>query len=239
MSNNLKNLKAFKLLIIEDDKTILSVYLNTLKIFFSEVYSADDGQTGYELYEDLRPNIILIDLILPDTNGFKIIEQIRAKDTKTPIVVLSGMSDTETLLKAANSHIDGYLIKPIILEELIIKLVFALRRAHILDTSIKFKNGTEINFDTREIIHEKSKHLLGKKEQQLLELFITNNNKILSKEDIIDYIWPIESVTESALKNLLSRFRSKVGEDIIISHKNIGWKLNTELLMDESTSILS
>lgn len=234
MKGNIKNLKAFKILIIEDDKNILNMYFNTLKIFFSEVYSANDGKSGFELYEDQRPDIILLDLILPDTSGFNIIEQIRAKDAKTPIVVLSGMSDANTLLKAANSHIDGYLIKPIILEELVIKLVFALRRLHIQESSIKFKNGTEINFETREIIHQNTRHLLGKKEQQLLELFLTNHAKVISKEDIIDSIWPIESVTESALKNLLCRFRSKVGEDLIISHKNIGWQLNTELLMEES-----
>lgn len=230
MEYNYLDLKQLTILFIEDDVTLLKKYTETLKIFFSEVFCAFSGKNGFELYEDKRPNIILLDLSLPDIDGFSIIKKIRENDCKTPIIILSGHSDVETLLTAANSKIDGYLVKPIILEELLVKLLNALRRNGHKVSCIKFKNGIEVNFDTKEIISKENQTVLRAKEQQLLELFIENRNKVLTKEEIMDTIWPIEDVTESAFKNLLNRFRCKVGEDVIISYKSIGWRLNTEII---------
>lgn len=231
MEYNFLNLKQLKILFIEDDDMLLRECSETLNIFFSEVFSAASGKYGFELYEDKKPDIILLDLSLPDIDGFSIIKKIREKDCKTPIVILSGHSDSQTLLKAANCKIDGYLVKPIVLEELLVKLINALKRNGNKLSVIKFKNGIEFNFNTKEILRKENRMVLRAKEQQLLELFIENNSRVLTKEEIMDYIWPIEDVTESAFKNLLSRFRSKVGDDIIISYKSIGWRLNSEIMI--------
>ena len=228
MQHSLLSLKELTILFIEDDETMLKESSQMLKVFFSEVFMAATAKLGYELYEDKKPDIILTDIGLPDMDGLSLVKKMRQKDAKTPIVVLSSYSDQRVLLEAANSKIDGYIIKPIILNELIAKLLSALQRSANKVSLVTLKKGLSYNFTTRELIKNGESSFFGTNENLLLEFFIENNEKFLTKQEIMSHVWPFENVTDSALKNLLSRFRSKVGEEMLLSVKGLGWRLKME-----------
>jgi len=230
MDCSLLSLKKSNILFIDDDPIVLREITQILTLFFSNVFSVPNGKKGFEVYEDKRPDVILMDLGLPDINGFTLIKNIREKDSKTPIIVLSGHSDSDSLLKAANSHIDGYIVKPVSLEALIIKLSDVIKKNHNDQAAyIRFKNGVEYNFDTKVLTRQNQIMFLTPKEERLFKLFVGNHTKVLTKEEIMDHIWPTDYVTDSAFKNLLSRFRGKIGEDMLLSIKSIGWRLNTDV----------
>ena len=228
MQHNLFSLKELTILFIEDDEIMLKESSEMLKVFFSDVFTASTAKRGYEMYEDKSPNIILTDIGLPDMNGLSLVKKIREKDAKTPIVVLSSYSDQKILLEAANSKIDGYIVKPIVLNELIVKLLDALQRGENKVSSVTLKDGVMYNFKTRELSKNGESTFLQEKENLLLIFFIENQVKISTKQEIMSHIWPLENVTDSALKNLLSRFRSKIGDDMLISVKGTGWKLKMQ-----------
>ena len=228
MQHSLLSLKELTILFIEDDETMLKESSEMLTVFFSDVYTASTAKLGYETYEDKKPDIILTDIGLPDMNGLLLVKKIREKDTKTPIVVLSSYSDQKVLLEAANSKIDGYIVKPILLNELIAKLLSALQRGKNNVSSVRLKNEVTYNFNSRELLKNGKIIFFGANEHLLLELFIENSTKILTKQEIMYHIWPLENVTDSALKNLLSRFRSKIGDDMLTSVKGSGWRINME-----------
>lgn len=102
-----------------------------------------------------------------------------------------------------------------------------LRRKKSIRKFFTFSDGLIYNLLSDELYKNAEVINLGKKEKDLLRLFIDNFDRTLTKEEIIENIWGYEDITESALKNLLSRLRAKIGVDIILSIKGRGWKLET------------
>lgn len=229
MQENLLFLKDLSILFVEDDPIMLGQTHNTLNIFFKKVYTATNIQSAYSLYENNRPDIILSDIQLLDGTGLELVTTIRKKDYKTPIILLTSYSDNEYLFQAANLGIDGYIIKPLKLDNLLEAFFKALRREEKHTLIVKLTDDTHYDFSTKELLKNGSIIPLGAKEHQLLRLFIENSGKTLSKEDISYHLWPLEDVTDSALKNLLNRLRQKIGTDMIATIKGNGWRLKSTL----------
>lgn len=198
-----------------------------LKIFFGDVLTATNGKDALEVFRNKSVDIILTDIKMPMMSGLELTQKIRAMDNMIPIILLSSFGDQSTLLEAANCGIDGYILKPIELDNLLDTFDKVLQRKKTKRKYFTFTNGLLYNILTDELYKDNTLVDLGKKERMLLKLFIDNFDKTLSKEEIIYTIWELQDVTESALKNLLNRLRTKLGFDIIISVKGSGWKLNT------------
>jgi len=225
-SNRFKHLSV---LFAEDDPLILEESRKTLEIFFSKVYTANDGQKALELYKTHKPNIILSDIVMPKIGGLELAENIRKDDYKTPIVVLSAYSDRDTLFKSVNLSLDAYLIKPFTLEELLEACRKSLERAEKeCDLRVDFKNGVIYDINKKELSKDGAILNAGSKEKELLELLHRNQDKTLSKEEILYELWPLDNISDSALKSLLSRLRKKIGEDRLINVRGGGWRLCLE-----------
>lgn len=140
---------------------------------------------------------------------------------------MTSFSDQPTLLEAANSGIDGYIIKPIVLEHLLETLSKLLPKITPKPELIALTNHVIYNTLSEELFKNGMLIPLGSKEKSLLKLFLHQKERTISKEQIISCIWGMEEVTDSALKNLLSRLRLKIGFDLIVSVKGSGWRLNS------------
>jgi DNA-binding response OmpR family regulator len=229
MQKNLLFLKDLSILFVEDDPIMLEQTHNTLNIFFKNVYTATNIQSAYSLYENNIPDIILSDIQLLDGTGLELVATIRKKDYKTPIILLTSFSNNEYLFQAVNLGIDGYIIKPLKLDNLLEAFFKALKREEKHNLVVKLADDIYYHFSTKDLLKIGSIIPLGAKEQQLLRLFVENSGKTLSKEEISYYLWPLEDVTDSALKNLLNRLRQKIGTDMISTIKGNGWRLNSTL----------
>lgn len=229
MEHDLEILKKTTILFIEDDPLVLKQISSLLTLFFGRVLLAENGENGYSLYEDEKPDLVLSDLEMPKVGGFELFQMIRTHNQTIPIIALSAYSDRSVLLKAANAQIDAYIIKPIELESLLNAFRKVLPKISPKNHFFHFESDLLYNALTEELFKEGTIIDLGKKEKMLLKLFIQNANRVIDKDEIIFHIWPHDDVSESALKNLLNRLRNKIGFELIISVKGSGWRLNTNL----------
>lgn len=221
-------LNNLSILLVEDEVIISHNMAISLRYHFKEVYVAQNGLEALDLYHQKMPDIILSDIRMSDMDGLAFAEQVRKKDYQIPIVFITSYSDRETLLKAAKVSIDGYLIKPVNQKEMLKTLTAACKRNRQLDTKIVIAPNTTYDIFTKELTREGQIVELGTKESLLLKLFAKNISTPLDKQMIAERIYPLDSVGDSAIKNLITRLREKIGEESIFYIKGAGWKLRTE-----------
>ena len=217
-------LKNLALLYVEDNKRLISEINQTFDMIFSNVYTAYDGIEALEILDNHKVDIIITDLNMPNMNGIEFIKEVRQKDKMISIIVLTAHADKDLLLEASNLQIDGYLTKPMNFNKIFQALSNALQR---IPTSSYYvlENGATYNTSAKIIKKDNEFIKLGKKESKLLDLLILNSSKITTKEEIIYNIWDLDDVTDSALKNLLSNLRSKIGKENILNYHNHGWEI--------------
>lgn len=225
---NKLSLKQLSVLFVEDDEIILegiSLYLEKL---FSRVIVATSMQEAFTAYYENRVDVLFSDVVLPDGSGLDFISEIRKKDSTLTAVIYSAYGDEANLLKAANSGVDGYVLKPGSRKEIEETIIKAIKQRGRLDIRIALTKDISYHPLQKTIFKKESKVDVGQKELQLLELLLDNANKLVTKEQIYESIWPLESVTESAIKNLLSRLRGKLEGVSILSARGKGWILELE-----------
>lgn len=227
MVNNLLVLKNKTVLFAEDDDIMREQTAEILSMIFKKVYTAKDGEEAYELYEDEKPDLLITDIKMPRKDGLKLIKQIRQKDYSIPIILLTSFTDYPMLINAANLSVDGYLIKPIEFEQLTLTICTSMKRVHKGLGLLKLKNDLFYNVGTKEIYYKGNAISLGAKEHELLDLLISHRHLTVTKEEIASQLWPFDPICDSAIKNLILRIRKKLGDDIIISVRSVGYRINT------------
>jgi two-component system, OmpR family, response regulator VanR len=226
MTGNMLLLKNRSVLFAEDDKIVRNQMAEILDMLFLKVFVAKDGEEAYRMYEDEKPDIVISDIQMPKKDGIKLVKQIRKIDYKTPIILLTSFSEQEYILGAANLSVDGYLIKPVELGTIVDTVCRAIQRTPRDMGLIELGGGTIYNPATREMYQNGTLIPLGLKEQELLMLLLKNQSKTLTKDEIIREVWPLDPICDSAIKNLILRLRKKLGFDIIVSVRGIGYRLN-------------
>lgn len=227
MVNNLLILQNKSVLFAEDDAVMREQTAEILEMMFQKVYTAKDGEEAYEIYEDEKPDLIITDIKMPKKDGLKLIKQIRKHDYVTPIILLTSFNDYTMLMNAANLSVDGYLIKPIQLEQLTLTICTSIQRNQKDLGLITLRDDLFYNIGTKEVFYQGMAVTLGAKEHELLELFVQKRHLVVSKEEIAKHLWPLDPICESAIKNLILRLRKKLGDDTIVSIRGIGYRLNT------------
>lgn len=225
--SNALALKTKSILFVDDDDIIRDNLYESLSIIFDKVYVANNGKDGFEMYEDYKPDIVFTDIQMPLLDGIQMASKIRKNDFKTPIIFYSAYNEQKYLLEAINLLSEGYLIKPATLNELIKAFSNAIMKSsNTVSNIINFNNGITYNQHTKELMQNENKIQLTPKEILFLDLMINKYPTIVTKEIASSEIWPLETITQSAMKNIVARLRDKIGQDIIVSIKGVGWRLS-------------
>ena len=214
------------LLLVEDDETILKDTEELLCVFFKKIITANNGEDGYIKYIDYRPDIILTDIKMPKKDGLELIVSIRENNQSIPIIIFSAYNDQKYLFKAINLFVDGYILKPTNLQNMIEVLTKCSKRMQNKNSRIKFLNGTSFNISTGEMDWNSKIIQLPHKENEMMNLLISHYPNIVTKNEISNKIWPSETISDSAIKNIIARLREKIGAKSIIAVHGIGWRLN-------------
>lgn len=227
LMQNILLLKDKKILYAEDDTITRTQTAEILEILFGSVIVTDNGKEAFQLYEDESPDLLLTDIKMPRKDGISLIRRIRQNDYELPIVLITSFAEQHLLLDAANLSIDGYLVKPVELDKLTSALCKAIQRSYKEEGLIVLCKNIYYNTATKELYRNARNVVLGVKEQELLRLLLSNRHRTVTKEEIGQLLWPLDTICESAVKNIVLRLRKKIGADVIVSVRGVGYRLNT------------
>ena len=202
-----------RILLIEDDPaTSKSIELMLGHANFN-VYTTDLGEEGIDLAKLYDYDLILLDLVLPDINGHVVLRQLRVARIDTPILILSGETDTENKMRGFGSGADDYLTKPFHREELIARIHAIIRRSKGHSQSIIKTGDIEVNLDGKTVeVRRNTVHLTGK-EYQMLELLSLRKGTTLTKEMFLNHLYV--GMDEPELKIIdvfICKLRKKLSE---------------------------
>jgi len=235
MIRNMLLLKDKNVLFAEDDIITRTQTTEVLEMLFGKVLTAENGEEAYHLYEDESPDFIITDIKMPIYDGLQLIQKIRRDNYTIPILLMSSFAEKEMLLNAVNLSIDGYLVKPVELEKLTFAICKAVQRTDKNEGLVVLGKNLFYNSATKELYQNGSVVSLGIKEQELLVLLLNNRHTTVTKDEIAKALWPLDPICESAIKNIVLRLRKKLGIEIIISVRGIGYRLDTRQIPRKST----
>ncbi|MGL4606118.1 MAG: response regulator transcription factor [Eubacteriaceae bacterium] len=201
-----------RVLLVEDEKTLASALGKIFEKNKILVDIANDGIEGQLLSENDVYDVIILDIMLPGMDGLEILRLIRESGKNVPILLLTAKDSTKDKVNGLNMGADDYLVKPFETEELIARVRALGRRPWEVyqDNIIPFSN-IALNINTGELYVDDVFNKLTAKEGQLLEMFIRNPGIIISKEQILDRIWGIESeAMENSVEIYVHYLRKKI-----------------------------
>lgn len=217
-----------KILIVEDEKKIA----NTLKKGLNEngyfVDLAFDGSIGKRLFFANEYDLIILDINLPGINGYELCKIIRDHNQQIPVIILTAMSTTDDKIEGFDSGTDDYIIKPFEFKELLVRIRALLKRTmsqHFPSGNLLRVNDLEMNLDTKEVQRDNKKIPLTAKEFQLLEFFMRNRNRVLSRVDIAVNVWDIDFDTKTNVIDVYVNYlRNKIDKqfDTKLIHTQVG-----------------
>ena len=202
-----------RILFIEDDPaTSKSIELMLGHANFN-VYTTDLGEEGIDLAKLYDYDLILPDLVLPDINGHDVLRQLRVARIDTPILILSGETDTENKMRGFGSGADDYLTKPFHREELIARIHAIIRRSKGHSQSIIKTGDIEVNLDGKTVeVRRNTVHLTGK-EYQMLELLSLRKGTTLTKEMFLNHLYGgMDEPERKIIDVFICKLRKKLSE---------------------------
>ena len=223
MQKNLNILKSLSILYAEDDSVIQNSISRILKMFFKDVVIANDGKEAIENYNNKKIDILILDYVMPNLNGYETAKIVRKKDKKIPILITSAYTDKEKLLNAIELNLIKYIEKPILYDDLIKvfeNIIKYMEENNLLQ--IKLDENIYYSFVDKNIIKNGEKITLTKNEVLFLELLLEKPNHLISKNIIENSVFKA-SVDENTLRNMVYRLRKKIDTDTIATIKDLGY----------------
>ena len=204
-----------KILLVEDEKKIAdSLHKGLTENNFS-VQLAYDGLQGKEMFEQNDFDLVILDINLPLMNGYELCKKIRNRKPNVPVVMLTALSAIEDKIEGFDAGADDYIIKPFDFKELQVRIRALLKRAVPTITGNIVKVGDLVmNLDSHEVSRAGNQISLTAKEFQLLEFFVRNRNKVVSRAQIALNVWDIDFDTKTNVIDVYVNFlRKKIDND--------------------------
>ena len=226
----------FTLLFIEDDEAIRTALRLVLEDEGYEVAVADDGETGIKMFGQIDPDLVLLDLRLPDISGFEVCRAIR-RTSITPVIMVTAQTDTSDLVNGFDAGADDYVTKPVIPKELAARIRAALRRTQTTEPSpsnAKSLNKIgDVEIDRNMSIVRKNglEVALTKTEYRLLVEFADHPGMVLSRDQLLERVWGYEYLGDSRLVDAhVRRLRVKIETQpdeptMIVTVRGMGYRL--------------
>ena len=220
-----------KILIVEDDKTVLDFEKKELEHEGYAVITAEDGRRALDLFESQKPDFILLDIMIPELNGIEVLRRIR-KQSEVPVILVTAKGEVYDKVNGLSAGADDYISKPFAIEELLARISSVLRRSRVnaVPSSVLRNGEIELNTQTILLTVQDKSFSLSKIEFMLLKLFLENQNVALSRSQIIDAVWGkdyfIEEGTVDVYVNYLrGKIDQPLKEEYIKTVRGVGYMM--------------
>ncbi|CAJ1183716.1 Alkaline phosphatase synthesis transcriptional regulatory protein PhoP [Companilactobacillus paralimentarius] len=199
-----------KILVVDDEPAILELIEYNLESNDYQVSTATDGEMAFEKVSNGDFDLMLLDQMLPKMNGMEVLKKMRESGNLTPVIFLTAVDSEDTKIKGLISGADDYVTKPFSIKELLARIEVVLRRT----SHEQKKSGFQLNTDVKSLIIDGQEIGLTKKEYELLEFLIRNKGIVVSREQIFDNVWGINSNSQMRMVDIqISHLRDKIEKD--------------------------
>lgn len=219
------------IVIIDDEAQIRKILSITLEAEEYKVIEASKGRDGIVAVANYHPQLVILDLGLPDQDGLTVLSEIRTWSS-VPIIVLSVRSSEEIIVKALDLGADDYVTKPFNTFELLARIRASLRRTHQINNSPVINNGNlKIDLSKRIVYNKNEEVKLTNTEYLLLLLFFKNMGKVLTYNFVLKEIWgPSHAEDSQYLRVFIGQIRKKIEEDVahpkyIVTESGVGYRM--------------
>ena len=232
-----------KILIVEDNEGIVSFLKSELELEDFETCVALDGRSALEIFSDEKPDLVLLDIMLPGLSGIEVLRRIRKHDEDTPVILVTARDGTDDKVTGLNLGSDDYITKPFKIEELLARINAVLRRAEkVRRAKEALENAGENPFGDKkngelvlktgamEFFVADKKIELSKTEYLLLNFFMENIGTVLDRDTLLDKVWGKNHATNpNNLDIFISTLRKKIREhsdfEYITTVRGVGFKM--------------
>lgn len=227
-----------RLLVVDDEPSIRDLLAASLKFAGFETATASDGNEALRVAARFRPHLVVIDVMLPDLDGFTVLRLLRERMGDLPVVFLTARDDSKYKIQGLTVGGDDYITKPFSLEEVVARIRSVLRRTNPLDTppnSVLRYADLELNEETIEVRRSGQLIELSPTEFKILRYLMENAERVVSKTQILDHVWQYDWNGEvSIVESYISYLRRKIdgpqapgNEPLIHTRRGLGYMLKS------------
>jgi len=226
-----------RILVIEDDPSILRGLQLNLGMEGYTVRSAGDGETGLQLARTEQPDLVVVDVMLPRMGGLEVLREIRQADPDLPVLILSAKGQESDKVAGLQLGADDYMVKPFGLKELLARIDALLRRRRARgqtgpDKAVKRAGEIELDLDARRAAVAGRALELTSREFDLLAFFVSHPDRVYSREQLMESVWGSRYFgTARTVDNFVARLRAHIGDDAerprhLETVRGIGYRFN-------------
>lgn len=212
---------------VEDDEGIQELYQGALEEnYFIRIFP--DAQSFLRAFENKKPDLVLLDIMLPDMDGYSVLVRIRETDDRIPVIVVSAKSDELSLVKGLNKGADDYITKPFSILELLARIKTSLRRT---SSAVKRVSGFDVDSNTYTVRYNGKELGFTLKEYNLFKMLVSYAGVTLSREKLLNEIWGVDYEGETRTLDMhIASVRDKIhkagGGDCIVTVRGVGYRLD-------------
>lgn len=236
------NNQEARLVVVDDEPSIRELLSASLRFSGFEVITASNGTEAIEVIVDSQPDLIIMDVMMPDIDGFTVTNRIRQEGIDAPVLFLTARDDTQDKVMGLTVGGDDYVTKPFSLEEVVARIRAILRRTReeVEDNPVIRVADLEINEDSHDVTRHGELIDLSPTEYKLLRYLMDNEGRVLSKAQILDHVWQYDWGGDAAIvESYISYLRKKIDgvtytddegntqkvEPIILTKRGIGYMI--------------
>jgi two-component system alkaline phosphatase synthesis response regulator PhoP len=222
-----------RILLVEDEENIRDTVKLNLEMENFEVVTAEDGRQALKHSQEQHFDVMIVDVMLPEVNGFQVVEQIRLTDRETPIIFLTAKDQAQDRIQGLKKGADDYLTKPFVFEELLLRvrrLIERTSKSPEVQPDLVTFGQNKVNFATYEATGNQGVFTLTKKEAMLLKLLIDRKGEVVSRQQILQSVWGYDVYPSTrTIDNFILSFRKYFEEDPknpthFLSVRGVGYK---------------
>jgi DNA-binding response OmpR family regulator len=226
--SSLDHYKTLQALYVEDDAVIRESVGASLEHYFGKVLTAASYEEALNIYHDETIDILFSDIEMPGKSGIELVKEIRSKDRKIPVVMVTAYSTQDYLMKLIDQNIQHYLVKPVTLHKLEEALYTTLPHIDTDELVLTLREGITY-FPKEGILRSNDQNMhLSSRERRLMNLLVDYRNHFVSYDEIENKIWYPDIMSQSALKSMIYNLRKKLPVDCIKTYAKEGYLLQCD-----------
>jgi two-component system OmpR family response regulator len=222
--------EPIKVLVVDDEPNIRDLLTTSLRFNGYSVYAVGNGNDAVVAAEKGKPDIILLDVMLPDQSGFAVTKKIRSMGIDVPVLFLTARDETEDKVTGLTVGGDDYMTKPFSLDEIMARISAILRRTQKIEASDSVIEVGEIsmNEDAHDVFVNGQLVEFSPTEYKLLRFLMSNANRVLTKSQILDHVWEYDfggemGIVESYVSYLRKKLDPLTSEPVIVTKRGVGY----------------